>query len=153
MLRRVTPLVALLLVILVASPANALSLKREWRASVGGGANGTATLEAWTNGTGTLTANLKGLKKNTTYKVTLRKGSCKNPKTVLGKLGTVRTNGSGCGAGLEDDQQRPDGLGVVGADERSPSGSPPASRPSAPSSGTTTRPGSSSRAGTSTLRW
>ena len=95
MLRRLTPLLALLLVVFVASPANALSLKREWRASVGGGANGSAVLEAWTNGTGTLTASLKGLKRNTTYRVTLRKGSCKHPKTVLGKLGSVRTNGSG----------------------------------------------------------
>ena len=97
MLRRLTPLLALLLVVIVASPANAVdpSLKREWRASVGGGANGTARLDAWTNGTGTLTADLKGLKKNTTYRISLRKGSCKHPKTVLGKLGTVRTNGSG----------------------------------------------------------
>ena len=95
MLRRLSPLLALLLVVIVASPANALSLKREWRASVGGGANGTAVLEAWTNGTGTLTADLKGLKANKTYSISIRKGSCKHPKTVLGKLGSVRTNGSG----------------------------------------------------------
>ena len=95
MLRRLTPLLAILLVVIVASPANALSLKREWRASVGGGANGSAVLEAWTNGTGTLTASLKGLKRNTTYKVSLRKGSCNHPKTVLGRLGSVRTNASG----------------------------------------------------------
>ncbi len=96
MLRRLAPLLALLLVVIVASPANALSLKREWHASVGsGGTNGTADLKAWTNGTGTLTATLKGLKAKTTYKVTLRKGSCAHPKTVLGKLGSVTTNGSG----------------------------------------------------------
>ena len=95
MLRRLTPLLALFLVIIVASPANALSLKREWRASVGGGANGTAVLDAWTNGTGRLTASLKGLKSGTSYHVSLRKGSCSHPKTVLAKLGSVTTNGSG----------------------------------------------------------
>jgi sortase (surface protein transpeptidase) len=95
MLRRFTPLIALLLVVLAASPADALSIKREWKGSIGGGANGIATLDAWTNGTGRLTASVKNLKSNTSYHVSLRKGSCKNPKTVLGKLGSFSTNGSG----------------------------------------------------------
>jgi len=95
MLRRFTPLIALLLVVLAASPADALSLKREWRGSIGGGANGVAVLDAWTNGTGRLTAAVKGLKANTSYHVSLRKGSCSNPKTVLGKLGSFQTNGAG----------------------------------------------------------
>lgn len=95
MLRRLSPLIALLLVVLAASPADALSIKREWKASIGGGANGIATLDAWTNGTGRLTASVKGFKANTSYHVSLRKGSCSHPKTVLAKLGTFRTNGSG----------------------------------------------------------
>ena len=95
MLRRFTPLIALLLVVLAASPADALSIKREWKGSIGGGANGIATLDAWTNGTGRLTASVKNLKSNTSYHVSLRKGSCNNPKTVLGKLGSFSTNGSG----------------------------------------------------------
>ncbi len=95
MLRRFTPLIALLLVVLAASPADALSIKREWKGSIGGGANGIATLDAWTNGTGRLTASVKGLKANTSYHVSLRKGSCSNPKTVLGKLGSFSTNGAG----------------------------------------------------------
>jgi len=95
MLRRLTPLIALLLVVLVASPVDALSLKREWRASIGGGANGIALLDAWTNGTGRLTADIKGFKARTTYHVVLRKGSCSNPKTVLGKLGSFATDADG----------------------------------------------------------
>jgi sortase (surface protein transpeptidase) len=93
MVRRLSPLLALLLVVIVASPAAALTIKREWRASLGGG--GTATLDAWTNGTGTLSATVAGLKKNTAYHIALRKGSCANPKTVLAKLGAVTTNASG----------------------------------------------------------
>jgi sortase (surface protein transpeptidase) len=95
MLRRFTPLIALLLVVLVAHPADALSLKREWRGSIGGGANGIAVMDAWTNGTGRLTANVKNLRANTAYHIQLRKGSCSHPKTVLGKLGGFTTNGSG----------------------------------------------------------
>jgi sortase (surface protein transpeptidase) len=98
MLRRFTPLIALLLVVLAASPADALSLKREWKGSIGGGANGIATLDAWTNGTGRLTADVKSLRANTSYHVSLRKGSCSNPKTVLGKLGSFTTNASGAAA-------------------------------------------------------
>ena len=93
MLRRLSPLLALLLVVIVASPAAALSLKREWRATIGGG--GHATLDAWTNGTGTLSATVAGLRKNTAYHIALRQGSCANPKTVLAKLGGVTTNASG----------------------------------------------------------
>ena len=95
MLRRFTPLIALLLVALAASPVDALTLKREWRGSIAGGANGSAVLDAWTSGTGRLTANVKGLRANATYRISLRKGSCSNPKTVLGKLGAFTTNASG----------------------------------------------------------
>jgi sortase (surface protein transpeptidase) len=95
MLRRFTPLIALLLVVLAASPADALSLKREWRGSIGGGANGVAVLDAWTNGTGRLTADVKGLRANAGYQIVLRKGSCSNPKEVLGKLGGFVTDSSG----------------------------------------------------------
>ena len=96
MLRRLTPVIALLLlVVLAASPVDALSLKREWKGSIGGGANGIATLDAWTNGTGRLTADVKGLKAHTAYHIVLRKGSCSHPKTVLGKLGSFTTDGSG----------------------------------------------------------
>ena len=96
MLRRFTPLIALLLVVLVAGPANAATtVKREWNGAVNGGANGSAQLIAWTSGTGRLNASVKALKANTTYRVVLRKGSCSNPSTVLGKLGYFLTNGSG----------------------------------------------------------
>jgi sortase (surface protein transpeptidase) len=96
MLRRLTPMLALLLVLIIASPAAALTLKREWRTSMGtNGAGGHATLDAWTNGTGTLSATVAGLRRNTTYHIQLRKGACSAPKTVLGKLGAFTTNASG----------------------------------------------------------
>ena len=96
MLRRLTPLLALLLVLIVASPAAALTIKREWRASMGtDGAGGHATLDAWTNGTGTLSATVAGLKPKTTYHVQLRQGACGAPKTVLGKFAAFTTSASG----------------------------------------------------------
>ncbi len=101
MLRRLTPLLALLIVIIAATPVNAASLKREWRASLGsGGANGSVVMDAWTSGTGTLHANVKGLKASSTYRIVLTKGSCSNPKTVLGKLGTFTTDGSGAASNV-----------------------------------------------------
>jgi sortase (surface protein transpeptidase) len=96
MLRRLSPLLALLLVVIAANPAEAATLKREFRASIGsGGANGITVLSAWTSGTGTLAISAKSLKANASYRIVLRKGSCANPKTILGKLGSVATNGSG----------------------------------------------------------
>ena len=106
---------------------------------------------AWTNGTGRLTADVKGLKANTAYHIVLRKGSCSNPKTVLGKLGSFVTDRLGRGLGREGDHQQPDGLGLVGAVRaRSRPASSPAAASSAPRSGTTTRPASGSLATTST---
>jgi hypothetical protein len=96
MLRRLTPLIALVLVLIVASPAAALTLKREWRASMGTNASaGHAKLDAWTNGTGTLSATVSGLKPRTVYHVQLRQGACNAPKTVLGKFAAFQTSASG----------------------------------------------------------
>ena len=89
---------------------------------------------------------MKGLKANTSYHVSLRKGSCSNPKTVLAQAGLVPHQRLRRGVGLEVDQQQPDGLGLVGAvreDHRPVHRRAAAS--SARRSGTTTRPGSASR--------
>ena len=92
----------------------------------------------------------KGFKANTSYHVSLRKGSCSHPKTVLAKLGLVPHQRLRRGVGLEVDQQQPDGLGLVGAVREDHRPVHRGHTSSARRSGTTTRPASASRATTST---
>lgn len=70
---------------LSAAPVSADSVRRTWKASLGtAGANGSATLWAYTDGDGRLLLNLHGLVPGATYDVQIRAGSC-------AKLGSILT--------------------------------------------------------------
>lgn len=94
--RRLFLLIALSLALVVASPAAALTLKREWRAGMGSsGSHGRITLSAWTNDTGTVQLALTGMRSSTTYRLVVRHGSCRNPGTRIVRLGRVTSAADG----------------------------------------------------------
>jgi hypothetical protein len=84
-----------MLATLAVSPASALTLQRKWTAKVNGGTNGAIALRAYTDGSGAVTYNLKNLRKNATYTVQIRKGTCANLGTVVRTLTSVKTTSNG----------------------------------------------------------
>jgi hypothetical protein len=75
---------------LVAPTASAVSVRRAWKAQLGGnGANGTATLTAYWTGNGALSVKLVGLKPSTTYPIIAYRGSCANPILITRLPGAV----------------------------------------------------------------
>ena len=88
--------VTTLLPVVGVAPASALTLQRTWWAHPGtNGANGSLAIRAYTNGAGSVTYNLKSLRANTTYSVTVRNGTCAKLGTVAAKLPAIRTNSAG----------------------------------------------------------
>src|SRR5213594_3534312 len=83
--RRALLAVAIATVVVTAfAPAtSAYSVRRTWRAALGGnGANGTATLTAYVAGNGAVGLKLVGLRPSTTYPVIAYHGSCSNPIVI-----------------------------------------------------------------------
>lgn len=94
--RRLFALIALALVLVVASPAAALTLKREWRAAMGPSAShGRITLRAWTDDTGTLQVAMTGMRRSTTYRLVIRRGTCRHPGTQIASLGRMKSHADG----------------------------------------------------------
>ncbi len=95
--RGISILIALAILIpIAAAPVEALTLQRTWWAKVGSnGANGMLTVKAYTNGVGSATYNLRGLRANATYTVQVRKGTCKNLGSVTTRLPAIRTSATG----------------------------------------------------------
>lgn len=90
--RRAVTVVAMATVIatLVAPTASAASVRRAWKAELGGsGANGTATLTAFWAGNGSLSLKLVGLKPSTTYPMIAYRGSCAKPSLITRLPGAV----------------------------------------------------------------
>jgi hypothetical protein len=86
---------ATVLATLFASTASAASVRRTWKAELGGnGANGTATLTAYWAGNGALSMKLAGLRPSTTYPVIAYRGSCAKP-TLISRLPGVVTDATG----------------------------------------------------------
>ena len=78
------------------APVDALTLQRTWWAKVGSnGANGMVTVKAYTNGVGSASYNLRGLRANATYIVQVRKGTCANLGSVTTRLPAVQTSATG----------------------------------------------------------
>ena len=88
--------IATVIATLVAPAASAVSVRRTWRAALGGnGANGTATLAAYWTGNGAMTLKLVGLKPSTMYPVIAYRGSCASPTLITRLPGAVTdANGS-----------------------------------------------------------
>lgn len=86
--------VAFALVLTLAPLTNAATLTNSWKAKIGSaGANGTATLNLFTTGTGQVALKLAKLKVSTTLAVTLLKTSCSG-KTLL-SLASIKTSSKG----------------------------------------------------------
>ena len=90
--RRAVMIVAVATVIatLAAPTAYGASVRRAWKAQLGGnGANGTATLTAFWAGNGSLSLKLVGLKPSTTYPIVAYRGSCAKPSVITRLPGAV----------------------------------------------------------------
>lgn len=90
--RRAVIIVAVATVIatLAAPMASGASVRRAWKAQLGGnGANGTATLTAFWAGNGSLSLKLVGLKPSTTYPIVAYRGSCARPSVITRLPGAV----------------------------------------------------------------
>ena len=90
-------LIALAMLLTFASaPASAITLQRTWWAKVGSsGSNGTITLQAYTNGVGSIRYSLRGLKARATYSVQIRGGTCARLGSVAAMPPSVQTSATG----------------------------------------------------------
>jgi putative multiple sugar transport system substrate-binding protein len=87
---------AAILVMTVAAPAGAATVGASWRAKIGGaGVNGTATIQAYTTGSGSLALKLAGLKPATSLPVTLSKGTCASVGSTLITFPAIRITSTG----------------------------------------------------------
>ncbi len=96
MRRPIALVLALLMVGIIAAPAQAATVNRVFYSSVGtNGASGRAAITAFTDGTGRVTYTLKGMRKSATYRVEIRRGRCSNLGTVINRLTSVTTSSTG----------------------------------------------------------
>jgi putative multiple sugar transport system substrate-binding protein len=90
---------ATLLVMTVAPPVGAATVGASWQAKVGSaGANGTATIQAYTTGSGSLALKLARLRTATYLPVTLSKGTCASVGSTLIRFPAIRTTSAGAAA-------------------------------------------------------
>jgi hypothetical protein len=78
----------------LAPAASAATVNRTWNATLGGGANGTASLRSYTDGTGRLTLNVQSFAPSSTLPVIVYRGSCATPTTIA-RFTPIATNESG----------------------------------------------------------
>ena len=90
-----------MLLALAPASAGALTLQRTWHAKLSSGTYGAVTLKAYTDGTGSFTFAYKNLRRNVTYGVQIRKGSCSSLGTIVARLASVRTSSSGTASRTE----------------------------------------------------
>jgi multiple sugar transport system substrate-binding protein len=87
---------ALILTMAGPAPAGAATVTDIWRTQVGtAGANGTATIQAYTNGTGSIALKLAKLRASRYLPVTLSKGTCSSARSTLFRLPAIRTSSTG----------------------------------------------------------
>ena len=90
---------AAILAMTVAAPASAATVGASWQAKVGSaGANGTATIRAYTTGSGSLALKLAKLRAATYLPVTLSKGTCGSVGSTLIRFPAIRTTSAGTAA-------------------------------------------------------
>jgi hypothetical protein len=78
------------------APASAAIVTNIWWAPIGSaGANGTATVQAYASGTGSIVLKLAQLKASTTLAVKVHKGTCNSVGAVLLTLPSIRTSSAG----------------------------------------------------------
>lgn len=80
----------------VVGRADAATVAIDWQAKIGSaGANGTATIQAWTSGTGSLVLKLAKLRASVSLPVTISRGTCGSVGSRLLALPAIRTTASG----------------------------------------------------------
>lgn len=93
------PALAVILVMTFAAPAGAATVGESWRAKIGSaGMNGTATIQAYTTGSGSLALKLAGMRPATYLPVTLSKGTCASVGSTLITFPAIRTTSTGAAA-------------------------------------------------------
>jgi YVTN family beta-propeller protein len=76
--------------------AQAATLSGAWKAKIGSaGANGTATIQVFTTGTGTIALKIAKMKPSTSLAVVLNKGTCGSVGAVLLTLPSIKTTRTG----------------------------------------------------------
>ncbi len=87
---------AAILVMTVVAPVSAATVGASWRAQIGSdGANGTATIQAYTSGSGSLALALAGLTPATSLPVTISTGTCASVGSTLITFPAIRTTSAG----------------------------------------------------------
>ena len=76
------------------SPADALTLQRAWTAKLSSSAGG-ITIRAYLTSTGSVRYSLHGLRRNATYAVQIRYGSCAHLYSTAVRLPSIRTSSTG----------------------------------------------------------
>lgn len=95
-MRRLSALLAaLLLVALLAVPAQAATVHRVFIAPMGGGGYGTAKITVYTDGSGRVDYALKGLRKGATYRVEVFRKACGNLGAVVTRIPNITTTSTG----------------------------------------------------------
>lgn len=84
--------IAVALILASIQTTSAATLNRSWLATVG---SGTATISAYTDGTGAMALKLKGLKASTSYSTILYKGTCSSVGAKLMTLASFTTTSKG----------------------------------------------------------
>ena len=96
MRRTAAILAALLMLALAAVPVQAATVHRVFTAAVGtGGGSGTTKITAYTDGSGWVDYNLKGLRAGATYRVEIRRKTCASLGTVVTRITSVRATTKG----------------------------------------------------------
>jgi len=90
---------ALTLTVGVVAAASAATVTSAWRAKIGSaGVNGTATIQAYTSGSGSIALKLAKLRPATYLPLKLSKGTCAAVGTTLIRFPAIRTTSSGAAA-------------------------------------------------------
>ena len=96
MRRPATLLIALLLVLVAAVPAEAKSVHRVFTANVGtDGKSGTVRITDYSDGTGRVDYALKRLHRGYTYRVEIHKGRCGNLGSIVKRIKSVKASSTG----------------------------------------------------------
>jgi YVTN family beta-propeller protein len=100
--RRALPAAAVLALLVATvdiSTVASATASNAWRATIGSsGANGTATIQAYTSGTGSIALKLAKFKAAVSLPVALSKGTCSSVGTMLIRFSTIRTTSTGAAA-------------------------------------------------------
>jgi sortase (surface protein transpeptidase) len=89
-------LALIVLLTLSAETAFGLTVRRTWKASLGSsGTNGSVTMRAYADGTGSLALSIRRMRANATYNLEIRAGTCSSLGGVLARPFPLQTDAAG----------------------------------------------------------